>query len=396
VLREPDYRRLWLSGFGINAARWMDIVTLGWLALQLTGSPFMVGLAAFARSAPLMLVGPFGGVIADRMPRGQVLIATQAGGVATAAGLVVIFASGHGGYWPLVACEVVFGALWALDFPARRTALYTLLGASRVAQAVSLETVSMQIAKMLGPLAAGVCLARGDAPAAFALIAVVYGAALAASLPLRHRLGGPGPAVGGSVIGGLRSGLAIAWSRPTVRGVLLATIAMNVLFFPYQHMLPVFTHDVLAVGPAVLGAMFAADGCGALAGALAIAARGGQIAHARLFAAAILSGPFLLAAFSGSRWLPLCVVLLVIMGMAESSFAAMQSTVVLLNAPEHARGGAMGILSACIGTQPVGTLFIGFLAGTIGVSLAFLTNAFLALAAIVPLAIPLARKSSLR
>jgi MFS family permease len=369
----------------------MDIVTLGWLALQLTGSPFMVALAAFARSAPLMVVGPFGGVIADRMPRGHVLVATQAAGLATALTLAVIFWSGRGGYWPLVTLEIVFGALWALDFPARRTALYSLLGAARVAQAISLETVSMQIAKMLGPLAAGACLARGDAPAAFMLIAIVYGAAVAASLGLRHRLGGPGSTVVGSVAAGLKIGLALAWRQPTVRGVLLATIAMNVLFFPYQHMLPVFAHDVLAVGPALLGAMFAADGCGALAGALAIAARGGQIAHARLFAAAILSGPFLLAAFSGSRRLAVCLVLLVIMGIAESSFAAMQSTVVLLNAPEHARGGAMGILSACIGTQPVGTLFIGFMAGAVGVSLAFTTNAALALAAIAPLAIPLAR-----
>ena len=390
-MREPGYRRLWLSGFFINAARSMDLLTLGWLALQLTGSPFMVGLAAFARSAPLMVVGPLGGIVADRVPRARVLAVTQAGGVVTALALAALFAVGLGGYWPLLALEVVFGALWALDFPARRTALYSLLGASRVAQAVSLETVSMQIAKMLGPLAAGLCLARWGGAASFALMAVVFAAALLASAGLRGQLGGPGLGAGGSVGAGLRTGLQIAWTNGTVRAVLLATIAMNVLFFPYQHMLPVFARDVLAVGPAVLGALFAADGCGALAGALAIAARGGHLAHARLFAAAIVAGPVLLVVFSGSHWLAACVILLVIMGAAESSFAAMQSTVVLLSAPEHARGGAMGILSACIGTQPVGTLFIGFLTASIGVSLAFTVNAVLALAVIVPLAIPLAR-----
>src|SRR4029453_7763556 len=77
--------------------------------------------------------------------------------VLTALALGVIFASGAGGFWPLVALEAVFGLMWALDFPARRTALYALLGAPRVAQAVSLETVSMQLGKMLGPLAAGLC-----------------------------------------------------------------------------------------------------------------------------------------------------------------------------------------------------------------------------------------------
>jgi hypothetical protein len=74
VLQEPTYRRLWISGLCLNVARWMDLVTLGWLALQLTGSPFMVGLAAFARAAPMMGLGPFAGIVADRVQRGRVLL----------------------------------------------------------------------------------------------------------------------------------------------------------------------------------------------------------------------------------------------------------------------------------------------------------------------------------
>ncbi|HEU5324019.1 MAG TPA: MFS transporter, partial [Methylomirabilota bacterium] len=310
VLEEPSYRRLWASGFCVNVARWMDLVTLGWLALQLTGSPFMVGLAAFARSAPIMVVGPFGGIVADRLPRGRILAATQAVGAATALALAGLFAGGAGGYGPLVALEVVFGVVWALDFPARRTALYAILGAPRVAQAVSLETVSMQLAKMLGPLAAGFCLARLGTAACFALMAAVYGTGLVASAGLRGRLGGPGRSPA-SVAASLRGGLQAAWGQPTVRAVLLVTIAMNVLFFPYQHMLPVFARDVLAAGPGGLGALVAADGAGALAGALAIASRRGHLAHRPLFAAAVVVAPVLLTALSGVSWLPGCLALLV-------------------------------------------------------------------------------------
>ena len=369
----------------------MDIVTLGWLALQLTGAPFMVGLAAFARSAPMLLVGPFGGVIADRAPRARVLAASQATGAITAAVLAVLFAAGVGGYWPLVALEVVFGAVWAVDFPARRTSLYAILGAHRVAQAISLETVSMQIAKMIGPLAAGLCLARVGAWAPFAVMAIVYACGLAATAGLGARLGGPAVAVRTSVAASLRAGLTAAMANPTVRAVLLATIAINLLFFPYQQMLAVFAQDVLAAGPAVLGGLVAADGAGALVAALAIAAQRGQIAHRTLFAAAIVIGPVLLVALSASRHLAACLVLLVVLGVAESAFAAMQSTLVLLSAPERTRGGVMGILSACIGTGPVGTLFIGFTTAALGVSLAFTLNAFLSLAVIVPLAIMLWR-----
>src|SRR3954463_6535579 len=109
VFREPSYRRLWASGLCLSIARWMDLVTLGWLSFQLTGSPVMVGLAAFARTAPMMVVGPFAGIVADRVPRGRVLIASQTTGVVTALVLTAIFATGHGGYWPLFALEIVFG-----------------------------------------------------------------------------------------------------------------------------------------------------------------------------------------------------------------------------------------------------------------------------------------------
>ena len=92
ILQEPSYRRLWASGLLVNVARWVDLVTLGWLALQLTGSPFMVGLAAFARSAPMMVVGPFAGIVADRMPRGRVLTIAQTTGLVAALALAVVFA----------------------------------------------------------------------------------------------------------------------------------------------------------------------------------------------------------------------------------------------------------------------------------------------------------------
>jgi MFS family permease len=116
ILREAPYRRLWFSGLCVNGARWMDLVLLGWLAFQLTDSPFMVAVAAFARSAPMMLLGPFTGLVADRMHRGRVLVFTQALGLATALALAAVFAAGRGGFWPMVGLKVLFGALWALDF----------------------------------------------------------------------------------------------------------------------------------------------------------------------------------------------------------------------------------------------------------------------------------------
>ena len=267
VLRERPYRRLWLSGLCVNGARWMDLILLGWLAFQLTDSPFMVGLAAFARSAPLMVLGPFTGIVADRMHRGRVLVFTQSLGLVTALALAAVFASGRGGFWPLVGLETLFGALWALDFPARRTALYTLVGSRRVATAISLETVSMQVAKMVGPVLAGVGLARlGPAPC-YVGVAALYAVGLLVFVGLPGRIGGPSGRDVTSVVASLGAGFREAWREPTVRAVLLITVMMNVFFFPYQHMLPVFARHVLSVGPEWLGGLVAADGLGAAGGA---------------------------------------------------------------------------------------------------------------------------------
>jgi MFS family permease len=396
ILRERAYRRLWISGFCINTARWMDLVVLGWIALQLTGSPFMVGLAVFVRSAPMMALGPFAGVVADRIHRGRVLLFTQSLGVATALALFLLFATGHGGYWPLVGLEMLFGVLWALDFPARRTALFSLVGAGRVATAISLETVSMQLAKMVGPVLAGVGLAKLGPGACFAAMAVLYAAGLGVSVGLGSRIGRVAHGASASVTASLGAGFRAAWQEPTVRDVLIITVLMNVLLFPYQHMLAVFSRDVLGAGPEWLGALVAADGLGSLLGALTVASRRGFIAHRRLFVGAVLVAPLLLIVFTGARWRWVCVVLLVMIGMAESGFATMQSTLVLLAAPEERRGGAMGILSACIGTQPLGTLWVGFLATGIGVAPAIALNSFLAFLLIVPVALPLARRGPRR
>jgi len=391
IWSERAYRRLWISGFCVNTARWMDLVVLGWLALSITGSPFMVGLAVFVRSAPMMAFGPFAGVVADRIHRGRVLLFTQSLGVVTGLALVLIFATGRGGYAPLVALEALFGVLWALDFPARRTALYALVGPGRVATAISLETVSMQLAKMVGPVLAGVGLAHSGPAACFGAMVMLYATGLSVSLGLGPRIGGAARRASASVTASLGAGVRAAWQEPTVRAVLIITVLMNVLLFPYQHMLAVFSRDVLRAGPEWLGALVAADGLGSLLGALVIASRRGFVAHRRLFVAAVLVAPLLLILFTGARVRWVCIVLLVLIGLAESGFATMQSTLVLLAAPEERRGGAMGILSACIGTQPLGTLWLGVLASGIGVASAIALNSTLAFLTIAPVALTLAR-----
>jgi predicted MFS family arabinose efflux permease len=391
TLGHAPYRRFWLGGLCANTTRWMDLLVLGWVALQLTGSPLMIGLAAFCRTVPMMLLGPVAGLIADRVHWSRIMIWAHTVGIGVAALLALAFATGHGRFSVLLALEVVLGIAWAIEFTTRRTLVYSLVGPQRLASAMSLETVSMQLAKMLGPVVGGLVLARLGTGPCYVVLAVLYVGALSQALVLRRHLGAPARGPLEPVVASLGAGLRAVWRRPVVRGVLVITAVMNLLVFPYQQMLPVFARDVYRVGPELLGLLLAADGLGALMGALTVAARRDLLEHGLLFAGGAAATAALLLVFSVSPLYAVALPLLLVLGVAESLFATMQSTIVMLAVPDGLRGRAMGMLSACMGTAPFGALWLGFLAGQAGAPVATASGAVLALALMGRDALRLAR-----
>jgi predicted MFS family arabinose efflux permease len=388
-LRDERYRLLWLTGLCANTARWMDVVVLGWLALILTDSPLLVGVAAFCRAAPMMALGPFAGLLADRLPRVHVMSVVQGLNVAAALLLALLFAAGLAGFAVLVAIEAILGIAWVLDFPSRRTVLFVLAGRDRLTAAISLETMSMQAAKMIGPILGGVLLARVGPAACYLAFAAFSVGALVATRRLGRRISLPGTPGVEPVLESLRDGLREARGHPAVLGVLVVTVLMNTLVFPYQQMLPVFARDVLRVGPVPLGLLVATQGLGALLSSAMIGARASQVRGVRLFAGSSLAGALLLLAFAASPWYGLSLALQFAIGITDSGFGTMQSAIVLLAAPERAHGRVMGILSACIGSQPLGSVWIGFVASNLGAPLATGLNAALAVALMIPVTLRL-------
>ena len=388
-LRDERYRLLWVTGLCANAARWMDVVVLGWLALTLTDSPLMVGVAAFCRAAPMMALGPFAGVLADRMPRVRVMSAVQVLNIAAALVLALLFGAGLAGFGALVAIQAILGVAWVLDFPSRRTVLFVVAGRDRLTAAVSLETMSMQAAKMVGPLLGGLLLARAGPAACYVAFAALSAGAFVATRRLGRRISLPGSPGAEPVLESLQDGLREARRHPAVLGVLVVTVLMNTLVFPYQQMLPVFARDVLRVGPVPLGLLVAAQGLGALVSSALIGWRGGEIGHGRLFAGSAFTGALLLLAFAASPWYVLSLALQFAIGLTDSGFGTMQSAIVLLAAPERAHGRVMGILSACIGSQPLGSVWVGFLASNFGAPLATGLNAAVAAILMIPVTLRL-------
>jgi MFS family permease len=355
----------------------------------------MVGVAAFCRFAPMIVLGLFAGVLIDRLPRGRVLVGVQSVNLAASSLLALLFATGHGDLWLLIGLETIMGIAWAVDFPSRRTVLFTLVGPKRVTNAVSLESVSMQGTKIIGPVVGGLLLGSFGPVWCYLLLAALFLVALLMTISLTRTIQLPAPhASSESMVAGIVMGFREARWQPAILGVLIITVLMNGLVFPYQQLMPVFARDVLSVGPELLGVLVAAGGVGTLIGALWTAGRRDFTAHRQLFVGGSILGGVMVViqSFSPDFWMALPIQFAI--GLADAGFGTMQSTIVLLASHERARGRVLGILSVCIGTNPVGALAVGFIATYVGAPVAFGAAAALALLLMAPIAARLLAEGS--
>lgn len=374
TLRHPGYRYLWTASLLWNQARWMDMVVLGWVVLELTDSAWHVALTGVLRSAPVMLFGVLGGAIADRFERRALLIAAQALGVVVSLLVFGLLAAGLMRFEYAAAAAVLLGFQWAIDWPARRALIPDLVGRELTQSAVVLESVSMNFTRIVGPLAAGLMIAYLGAATSYGVMAALYAAEIVLLVRMPLAPSPPRPPTG-SILRYLGEGWTeLRRSQPIV-GVLLITVFMNAFAFPYQQLLPVFARDVLAVDAVGLGVLGAAAGVGSLTGALLLAARGRVRRPGLLFTLGSFVMCACLVGFALTGQFELAVALLIASGFGSASFAAFQSTIVLGAASDQLRGRAMGALTLAIGTAPIGLLEIGALTTLVGASTALAANA---------------------
>ena len=387
----PSWRLLWWAGHLWNTALWLDLIALGWLALELTDSPLAVSLVGAARMAPMGLIGLIAGAQADRLPKQRILLAAQTLNLAAAASFALLLVAGREQIWQLYVVSLAAGVAWAVDFPVRRAYIRELVPDSLAVNAMSLDAGSLVGGSMVGRWLAGLLLLAGGAAAAYVVLVAFYAvgwvmlravggrarseASAAWAAPPAERPAAAPREAPSRLVDDVREGLRVAWATPAVRGVLIGSTIMNLLVFPYQQLLPVFVRDEWGQGPFVLGLLGGMDGLGALlaTGAIATAA----IARGRgpLF----LAGSFLvtacvLAVALAPSWL-LAVPILLIAGLGRGSFASMQWTVTTTAVPGHLRGRAMGAISLAIGTVPLGAASLGVIAELLGAPAAVLLTA---------------------
>lgn len=368
------YPSLWSANLSWNLARWIEQVAVGWIALELTHSAFLVALVGFYRSLPLFLLGIFGGVLGDRFDRRRLLLALQAVNLLTVSALVGLSLSGYLSYVHLVAAESILGVSMAFDWPSRRSLTVDLVGRDRLTNAVALDATGMNVSRTVGPLVSGLVIA-GSSPA---IALVVLGGLHVVNALLIWRVPPTATrtvAKDRRVWENLTDGVGQVLKDDAIVGVLAITVVMNLLFFPYQQVLPVVAVDVLGVGSIGLGGLAAADGLGALIGTLLIATFAGHRRNGLYFWTGSLLGGLALVGFSFARAFAVATLLLFIGGFFRASFSAFQGAIILRNSSDRLRSRAMGVLTLAIGVGPFGALEIGALAEQVGTSSAIFLNA---------------------
>lgn len=369
AFRSRNYALFWTGSFVSNVGTWMQTVALGWLIYDMTGAASWLGTVSFAGNAPALFVGLIGGAVADRADRRLVLVGTQVAAAASALLLGALTARGALEVWQVITIALVAGSVQSLYTPVVQATIPSLVPIEALMSAVSLNSVQFNLARILGPLAAGFAYAAIGAAGCFFLNGVSFAVlALALSrLDLPRRM----PAARGSIGRQLVDGLRYAHAQPLISTLLGFAALVSFMGFPYIILMPAVARDALHLGPAGLGFMMGYVGFGAVAGGLALATLG-EIRRKALLAVgagAVLAAT--LVGFSRATTLQGAAPFLVLMGFTQVGCAASLNATLQLTVTEEMRGRVMSLLGfAYFGLSTLGSVAFGAIGDRIGVAAA--------------------------
>jgi predicted MFS family arabinose efflux permease len=362
ALTYRDFRVLWLGAFASSIGTWMQKVAQSWLVFTLTNSPFYLGLDAFLGELPILLLTLLGGVVADRRDRRSVLLVSQCVQLSTAFALAALVYWNAVKVWHILALSCVTGTAQAFGGPAYQSLLPNLVRRDDMPNAIALNSTQFNLARVIGPLLAGVALATMGSAACFALNGVSFLFVIASLLMLHIRHVEVTPTE--SIAREMRSGLSFVRRSPVILTMTFLALCTTLLASPVLTLLPVIARDVFGLGPDGYSRLMAFSGAGAVIGALTVAWLGRFPGMGRVVLLVQMVLGLVLAAFAGSRLLHLSYVLIFFGSIGLMMSFSLLTSLVQLAAPNEMRGRVVSIyMMAFRGGMPLGSLAAGYFAG---------------------------------
>jgi MFS family permease len=355
-----DFRVLWFGAFTSTVGTWMQKVAQSWLVFDLTKNPFFLGLDDFLGQLPILLFTLVGGVVADRHDRRRLLLGSQYIQMAAAFTLAALVFFGHVRIWHILTLSFLTGMAQAFGGPAYQSLIPSLVHKKHLTNAIALNSIQFNLARVFGPLLAGAALYFGTA-ACFGLNGLSFFVVIVAlmSLHIKHIH----QADRKPMLQEMKGGIAYARSEPSILALTVLAFLTTFLGLPLLTFLPVFARDIFHGEVSVYTHMMAFSGAGAVIGALVVAwlGRFKHMGLTLLVVQAMFGG--LITAFAMSQvWWWSCV-LLFFAGAALIVVFSMTASLVQLIVPDHLRGRVVSIyMVAFRGGMPLGSLAGGYAA----------------------------------
>ena len=367
ALRSRNYR-LFFAGQGLSLiGTWMQQIAMSWLVYRLTNSLVLLGVVGFCSQIPAFVLGPFAGVISDRLPKRGILLCTQTLALVQAFTLTVLVYTDSITVPHIIGLSLFMGLITAFDAPARQSFVIELVEKREdLGNAIALNSAIFNGARLIGPAVAGLIIAAAGEGICFLLNTLSYSAVIIALLLMRVQ---PQKAArsGRRIFREMKEGIGYAFGFPPIRAILLLMAAVNLFGVPYSTLGPAFARDVLHGGAHTLGFLHAAAGTGALCAALFMASRRtvrGLVRGIPLVTVAFGIGLML---YSQSHVLALSLLALFFSGFMVMFYMAASNTVLQTIVEDHLRGRVMSFYAmAFFGMAPFGSLLAGSVAERIG------------------------------
>jgi MFS family permease len=368
ALGHRDFRLFWCGQLVSLIGTWMQSVGQAWLVLELTNSPFRLGLISALQFGPILLFSFLSGAISDRVRKRRLLLGTQTALMVQAFTLAVLVGSGRVQFWHVAVLAALYGLATTLDMPSRQSYLAHLVPRGDLMNAIALNSAVFNGARVVGPAVAGLLVARYGTAVAFVMNGASFIAVLAALAAIRTE-GAPSPRRGVGLRAEIAEGVRYAAGTPRVALVMSLLMVVSLFVVNMNVLVPLIARDVLHEGAHGFGLLMAALGVGAVAGALAVAAVSVGRPPLGMVVGPALAAAALLLVLSTARHFGVTAAVLVALGFAQIVFMTSCNTTVQIAVPDELRGRVMGLYALVFaGMTPIGALIVGTVAEHWGVS----------------------------
>ncbi len=366
ALRHYNYRLFWIGQTISLVGTWMQTVAQAWLVLQLTGSAVDLGIVSALQQLPVLFVGIFGGVFADRAPKRQLLIVTQTIQMLLALVLGILVSTGTVQMWHVYVLATLLGLSNAFDMPTRQAFVMEMVGREDLMNAVALNSMQFNTARIIGPALAGITIALIGVTGSFYANAISFLFVIASLFMMRSEtFFAVERAAKDSVLGSLKEGCQYVWRTPSAMLIVLIVGLLGMFTFNTQVLVPLFATDILHSGALGYGILLTGMGAGSLVAAFVAAFA--QRARWRLVIGGAVGICLFELAFAFSRSYVLSLGLMVLTGFSMITMFTSANTGIQQRVPDTLRGRVMGVYTSVnMGTMPLGNLAAGALAASLG------------------------------